>query len=271
MINNNNVKPLVFLTNDDGVDSPGLHALAAAIQPFADLRIIAPSNQMTATGRGLYGDRDSKLEPVDLTINDQTITAYHAPCSPAHVVMQGIKILGAQRLPDLLISGINYGENMGRDISMSGTVGAAIQAVCMGVPSMAVSLQTAIDYHFKYGDVDWDVAAFFAEKFAQLILDRKLPADVDILKVDVPQNAENTTEWRVTQLERQSYFQANIESPTLDSCLNDTDVTVSIDLDSLDTTSDVYALHVDKVVSVTPISLDFTSRVDLSLLQTYFK
>ena len=95
--------------------------------------------------------------------------------------------------------------------------------------------------------------------------------DVDLLKIDVPQNATKETDWRVTSLANQSYFRAKIESPTLDSSLSDGQVKVSVDYDLLDKTSDIYALQVDQVVSVTPLSLDFTSRIERSSLHTFIK
>jgi 5'-nucleotidase len=262
-------RPLIFLTNDDGVHSPGLHALISAITNFADIKVFAPSQQMTATGRGLFGDRAAKLKTSDLVIDQKKITAYHAPCSPAQVVMLGTKIFTREQAPDLLISGINYGENMGRDITMSGTVGAAIQGSCMGIPSLAVSLQTPIDDHYKYGEVNWQTASFFAAKFAKIMLERNMPPDVDLLKVDVPESATNDTEWQVTRLAKESYFLADIAAPSLESSLADSQISKIKDPSHLETNSDVYVFLNEGKVTVTPISLDFTSRTDMTKLQAY--
>lgn len=264
-----NQRPLIFLTNDDGVHSPGLKALASAIETFADIEIIAPSEQMTATGRGLFGDRSVQLQTATLQINEKEITAYHAPCSPAQVVLLGLQVLGANRKPDLLISGINYGENLGRDISMSGTVGAAIQAKCMDIPALAVSRQTPIEFHYNYGEVDWHVAGYFASLFAKKLINCELPADIDLLKLDIPQDANTRTPWRTTRVGNQSYFRADINSPTLTSRLMDSTIKIEVDFETLEKDTDIYAIQVDKVVSVTPISLDHTSRTDLTKLQGF--
>ncbi len=268
---NSSKRPFILLTNDDGVNSPGLHALASAILPFADIRIIAPSHQMTATGRGLFGDRHAQLETSELTINQTKIIAYHAPCSPAQVVMLGAKIFREEREPDLLISGINYGENMGRDITMSGTVGAAIQAACMGIPALAMSMQTPINGHFIHSEADWSAASFFSAKFARLMLERKMPPDVDLLKVDVPETATEDTPWQVTRQANKSYFTAEFKKPVKNSSLADSEVKALRDLQDLDTNSDIYVFLKKDVVVVTPISLDFTSRTDLNKLQSYLK
>jgi 5'/3'-nucleotidase len=262
-------KPLIFITNDDGIRSPGLHALASALLSFADVLIVAPSNQMTAAGRGLSGDRGANLEQIQLKLGNETVEAWHAPCSPAQVVILGVQIFGVRRFPDLLISGINYGENMGRDITMSGTVGAAIQGACMGIPSLAVSTETPIDLHFKHGEVDWSTASWFAAEFARKMLEKKLPSDVELLKLDVPQSATRETPWRMTHLANQSYFSARIPAPDVNSTLSDSEVKVMVDTESLNKDSDVYAFLVDRVVSVTPLSLDFTSRTDLGKLAEY--
>ncbi|MCG8338665.1 MAG: 5'/3'-nucleotidase SurE [Proteobacteria bacterium] len=265
----NKQKPLIYLTNDDGVQSPGLHALVSEIARFADIKVIAPSHQMTATGRGLFGGRDVQLESTELTVNGESITAYHAPCSPAQVVMLGVKIFRQEREPDLLISGINYGENLGRDITMSGTIGAAIQGTCMGIPSLAVSMQTPIDGHYQYGDVNWQTASYFAVKFAGIMLERAMPPDVDLLKVDVPDSATKKTEWQVTRVARQSYFSAELEAPTLESSLADSQIIKIKDPSHLEKDSDIYVFLKEGKVTVTPISLDFSSRTDLNKLQDY--
>ncbi len=265
----NKQRPLIFLTNDDGIQSPGLHALVSEIIQFAEIKIIAPSHQMTATGRGLFGGRDAKLETTELAVNGKSITAYHAPCSPAQVVMLGVKIFRQEREPDLLISGINYGENLGRDITMSGTVGAAIQGSCMGIPSLAVSLQTPIDDHYKYGKVNWQTASFFAAKFAGIMLERTMPPDVDLLKIDVPEAATKDTEWQVTRVAGQSYFSAELEAPTLDNSLADSRITKIKDPSQLEKDSDIYVFLKEGKVTVTPISLDFSSRTSLTKLRDY--
>lgn len=266
---NDRSKPLILVTNDDGIHSPGLHALASALLPLADLKIVAPSDQMTAAGRGLSGDRGAKLESVQLDLKGETIEAWHAPCSPAQAVILGVQIFGPERFPNLLISGINYGENMGRDITMSGTVGAAIQGACMGLPSLAVSLETPIDLHFKYGEIDWRTASHFAARFARIMLEKTLPFDVEILKLDVPSTATPETPWRITRLADQSYFSARIPSPGINSSLKDSEVKVMVDRETLAKDSDIYTFLVDRQVSVTPLSLDYTSRTDLKKLSKY--
>ena len=256
-------KPYILLTNDDGVQSPGLHALASAVLPFADIEIIAPSDQMTATGRGLFGDRSLQLQTTSLQISGKSISAYHAACSPALVVYLGAQIFRENRKPDLLMSGINYGENMGYDVTMSGTVGAAMQAAAMGIPALAVSKQTNINTHYEHTEENWDAASYFGAKFAALILENQLPLDVDLIKVDIPEFATQDTPWRVTRQAKQNYFVRVIDSPTLESRLSDGRLTIPDDPKLLAHDTDIYTVLEDGLVSVTPMSLDSTARTDM--------
>ena len=95
--------------------------------------------------------------------------------------------------------------------------------------------------------------------------------DVDMLKVDVPKEANEETPWRITCLSRQQYYHANIPEPSLSSKLSDIKLTIEVDEDTLDPASDVFALHVENCVTVTPLSLDFTSRIDLKDFEKYLR
>jgi len=260
--------PLIVITNDDGIDSPGIAALADALYELGDVIIVAPTNQQTASGRSIYGKRDAVFERKEISIGDVIVTGYHCDCSPAQVVGHALNVLFTERKPDLVVSGINYGENLGTNVTHSGTIGAALEAASVGIPSIAVSLETSIENHRKYAETDWSTACFFAKKIAKKVLYVELPFDVDVLKIDVPANATEETEIRFTRVSRQSYFSARVKSPSIDSELKHSEVYISIDRNKLEPDSDAYAILVDKVVSVSPISIDLTSRVSLKELQT---
>lgn len=259
-------KRLVFVTNDDGIGSPGLATAVEAVMPLGEILVVAPTHQGTSMGHSLRGKRDEKLRPTEFRADNQVLTAYHLDSSPAMAVKHGLDILCAERLPDLIVSGINYGENLGVHITHSGTVGAALQGAGKGVPAVAASLQTQFDYHFKYGDLNWEGAKHFLRRFAQLLLTRKMPFDVDLLKLDVPEGASSDTPWRLTRLSRQPYYTARIDNPTLESRIGDARLRIEIDRDTLEPDSDIRAVAIDRIVSVTPLSLDLTARVDFTAL-----
>lgn len=259
-------KPEIFVTNDDGIHSPGLWAAVDAVLPLGKIVVVAPTRQGTSMGRSLRGKRDETLHAIDYEIDGEKIAAYHCDCSPAMAVKHGMDVLYPKKPPDLVISGVNYGENLSVHITHSGTVGAALQGAARGVPALAASVQTGFEYHFNYGDLNWSPAIHFVRVFSETLLAQKMPFDVDLLKVDVPANATEKTPWRMTRLARQTYYASSLDDPSLDSKIGDAKLAIQIDESTLDPDSDIYALAIDKVVSVTPISLDLTARVDIKAL-----
>jgi 5'-nucleotidase len=259
--------PLILLTNDDGIQSPGLKAAARAVLGLGELLVVAPLTQQTAMGRSFTGRSDALLEPVEYVVEGHPIRAYACEGSPASVVRHGLLVLCRDRLPDLVVSGINYGENVGGSITASGTVGAAYESASLGIPSLAASLQMHPSAFMHHGEQDWDAAEHFLRLFAGKLLNTELPFDVDVLKIDVPETATRDTPWRLTRLSRQRYFMRVLETPTLASRLGDGHVAVKVDHENLESDSDVHALVNDATVAVTPLSLDATSRADFDLIR----
>ncbi len=263
--------PTILVTNDDGIDSPGLKAAVEAVFPLGNIIVLAPNIQQTATGRGLFGDKDLTLQSAEFIVKDVNVEAYHCNCSPALIVRHGLRTILRDAMPDLLISGINYGENLGINITSSGTIGAALEGASFGVPGIAISKQTDVSTHLHYSDQDWSASIHFLKKFAKRMLASRLPDDVDLLKIDVPENASPSTRWGVTKLARCAYYFKTIENPTLDSKLGEGQTIIKVDGDNIDQSSDIYAIAKEKIVSVTPVSLDLTSRVQFEELYQIFK
>jgi 5'-nucleotidase len=258
------MKNLLFLlTNDDGIISPGLHALIETIMPLGEIIIAAPTRQQTAMGRSISGDQESAFVSTTIEIDNKKIKAYHCNCSPALTVTHALNVLCKSRKPDLVISGINYGENLGTNVTHSGTIGAALEAASFNIPALAVSMQTEIENHKKYNSIDWKAARFFTQLFAKKLLNSKLPKDVDFLKVDVPFGATENTKWKMTRISRLPYYTTSIKSPQLSSKISEADLQIIDDINSIEPDSDIYAVMIDKVVSVSPLSIDLTSRIDL--------
>ncbi len=222
-------------------------------------------------GRSLRGGREERLHQIEYRIQEQGIPAYHCDCSPAMAVKHGFDVLFSESKPDLVISGINYGENLSVNITHSGTVGAALQAAAYGVPALASSVQTAFEFHRHYGELDWSAAVHFTRRFARLLLTQTLPADVDLLNLNVPSTASEKTPWRMTCLARQAYYRSSIESPSLESTIGEARLRIEIDHEILEPDSDVKALAVDRIVTLTPVSLDMTARSDRGALAKLFR
>lgn len=259
--------PTILITNDDGIDSPGLKAAAEAVSSLGTIIVIAPSSQQTGMGRGLVGEKDLCLLTIEYHLNGKNIEAYHCNCSPALIVRHSLRTILKTMKPDLLISGINYGENLGINITSSGTVGAALEGASFGIPSIAISKQTDISSHHRYTEQDWGTSVHFLEKFSKSMMGASLPSDVDILKIDIPDGASTLTKWEFTTLARSGYYSKKIINPSLKSKLGDGKTVIEVDESNLDQRSDIYAIFRKKVVSVTPISLDLTSRTDFDELK----
>jgi len=262
----------ILLTNDDGIQSPGLWAAAQALSRVGYVTVAAPRDQSTATGRSLPLSSDGTIVPHRMFIGDQEWTVYAVGGSPAQVVLHSVLEI-MDGYPDLVVSGINYGENVGHSITHSGTVGAALEAASLGIPALAVSLQVSdpADWISHSPEVDFSTAAHFAQYFASLALKQKLPPDIDVLKIDVPSDAVEDTPWRITRIARHRYYfpVAQRKGPLEEKGY--IGVYRKIAPQELDPRSDLYTLLYDRMVSVTPLSLDMTSRVDLDDLETQLK
>ena len=260
-------RPLILLTNDDGIESPGLLAAAEAVYDLGDLLIAAPRQQQSSMGRSLWGNRNDRLEPWEFMVHGQRVTAYACNAAPALTVLHALHVLCVARAPALVVAGINYGENLGCNVTLSGTVGAALEAASLGVPALAMSLQTDVESHYRHGVEDWTGAKHFTRLFASRMLRARLPPDVDMLNVNVPRGATADTPSRLTRLSRRSYFSIRMDTPGPESRISDAQVGVYLDPDRIEADSDIHAVAREGVVSVTPLSLDLTSRVELGVLE----
>jgi 5'-nucleotidase len=262
--------PLIVITNDDGIASPGLHAAVQAALPLGEVLVAAPDRQWSGAGRSMPACT-GRILPYPLEVGGQPVTAYQVDASPALVVVYTLFELALRR-PALLISGINYGENMGSDVTISGTVGAALQSAVHGIPALAASLQTPKETHINPSDsVDFGAAIHFVRLFARWMLETRLPFDTDILKIDVPGDATPETPWRLARASRHAYF------VTVPPRRNDLAEPLTLDYERLphpeqcEADSDIYALLVDRVVSVAPLSLDLTSRADMGEIEALLR
>jgi 5'-nucleotidase len=166
--------PRILVTNDDGVYSEGLHALADALRSIGDVTVVAPLGEASAIGHALTIARPLRLERLRDTV-------YSVDGTPADCVNLGI-VHVLKGLPDLVVSGINKGYNLGDDVTYSGTVGGALEGALLGVPGIAVSLQRTPD------PFDFGPAAAAAERIAAQVLHHGLPART-LLNVNVPRGA----------------------------------------------------------------------------------
>lgn len=262
--------PLILVTNDDGIASPGLAAAVAAVQDLGEVLVVAPRDQQTGASRNFLRRPGRRYDEV-LHINGIPVPAIALEASPAQVVRAALLLLAPRPL-DLMIAGINYGENVGAGITISGTIGAYIEGATFDVPALAVSLETEIQHHLTHDDdVDFTAASHVTRGVAQLMLERPLPAGVDILKVDVPRTATVETPWRITRVSRQRYFQSTVAEDPKRGIRRFTGYRREIDFNTLEPDSDVHALVVDRVVSVSPLTIDLTAHISRARMTEYLQ
>ena len=254
-----------MLTNDDGIASPGLQALIHAVYHLGELLVVAPQFQQSAMSRS-YWQRQGLTQIQTLNIDGHDLMAWAVDATPAQTVRNGI-LRFAPRLPDLIISGINYGENVGAGLTVSGTVGAAWEGAVMGIPALAVSLEVEVEHHFSHStDVEFHVAAHVAERFATAILGQGLPPGVQIININIPDGASVDTPWRLTRVSGYSHYHSTVEENELGEKVL-TGYHRRFDFDKVDEDSDIYVLFKDRQISVTPITTDCTAHTDPELIR----
>ena len=165
--------PRILVTNDDGVHSAGIRALASALKRLGEVTVVAPIQESSAIGHALTLRRPLRIE----TVGDGF---YAVDGTPTDCVNLGVAVLLKGQLPDIVVSGINTGWNLGDDVTYSGTVAGALEAALLGIPAIAVSLRRARDYVF-----DFAASAEAAAILTDLVLKHPLP-DRTFLNVNVP-------------------------------------------------------------------------------------
>jgi len=256
---------LILLSNDDGIDSPGIWAAAEALSDLGYVTIAAPRDHMSATGRGFQKNSDGRITTRKLDIKGEKWDAYAIGGSPSQSVAHGILEL-VPRKPDLVVTGINYGENFGSDVTYSGTVGAALEAASLGIPALAMSQQILReDWDSFPDDVFFTTSAYFTRFFAEKLLRTPLPADVDVLNIVVPAGATPETEWTVTRQAKVRYYHPYVKRKG--SLEEDARIQSHIRKDEdLPPGTGMYSVRIEKKVAVTPLSLDLTSRIEPDVL-----
>jgi len=191
---------LILVSNDDGIHSKGIVALADALAGLGEVVVVAPDRERSAVSHSLTLHRPLRVEEVG--------PGRHAvdgtPTDCVNLAVNGI----LRRRPVLIVSGINKGANLGDDVTYSGTVSAAMEGTLLGIPSIAISLLGRDGFRF-------DVASRFAQRLAAWVLEHGLPADT-LLNVNVPASADGASNGgargvALTRMGRRRYGDAIVE------------------------------------------------------------
>ncbi|HTS21757.1 MAG TPA: 5'/3'-nucleotidase SurE [Casimicrobiaceae bacterium] len=235
----------ILLSNDDGYFAPGLERLAAELAPHADITVVAPERDRSGASNSLTLDRPLTVRRAPngfLFVNG-------TPTDCVHLAVTGL----LDELPDMVISGINSGANMGDDTIYSGTVAAATEGYLLGIPSLAVSLTSKVGRHFASA--------------ASVVIDllqrhREQPLDKWLLNVNVPDLPSSDIKgYRVTRLGRRHKAESVIktETPRGEICYWVGAAGPAADAGE---GTDFHAIEAG-FVSITPLQIDLTHRGEL--------
>jgi 5'-nucleotidase len=186
--------PRILVTNDDGIFSEGIKLLADALAEIAEVTVVAPDREQSASGHALTLSRPLRMQKVDEN-------RYAVDGTPTDCVNLGVLSLMKENPPDLVCSGINFGLNLGDDVTYSGTVSATFEGTLLGIPSVAFSQE--VQEGFSFAPV-----ARFARELVKILLDSELPRDL-LLNVNAPGGPIEGVSF--TRLGRRVYQQSIIE------------------------------------------------------------
>lgn len=240
---------MILVTNDDGVAAEGILALARAVSEIGDVFVVAPDRERSAAGHSLT--LHHPLRATELSKNRYVIDG-----TPTDCVNWGAQYLLKDRKPDLILSGINFGLNVGDDVTYSGTVSAAFEGAIIGVSSIAFSQEIA-------GGFSFDAAGRFAEALARSVLERPLAAGT-LLNVNIP--AGEICGVKAARMGRRIYEEGILEKVDprgrkyywIGAGASSGDVEEGTDL---------WAIS-EKYISVTPLHIDLTDYRGLQDMNT---
>jgi len=257
----------ILLTNDDGIQSPGLWAAAEALDELGWVTVIAPREQASGTSRSMPSTSDGEIREEEVEVNGKLWTVHAVGGTPAQAVLHGILDILPRR-PDLVVSGINYGLNVGSGVTVSGTVGAALEGGSFGIPSLAVSLEVDREDHFSHSrEIDFQTSGYFTKYFARQLLGQQLPPDVHVLKIEIPAGASSETDWKLSSLSPLRFYIPISSKDNTRQGSRGIGYDIAPDWDQSPRDTDTYTVLNEKKVAVTPLSLDLTSRIDLEKLK----
>jgi 5'-nucleotidase len=250
-----------MVTNDDSVQSRGILQLAEAVSEYADVIVVAPETPQSATALSLTFHKPLRVSKVDMG----KIEGFAVSGSPGDCVMIGVNKLLPRR-PDLVVSGVNLGDNNSyQDVFASGTVAAALEAAITGIPAIAFSMQLLDEEvaAFELEKIDFTRAAVVAAEIVRDVVVNGMPEGAELLNVNFPTKMNEHTQLVLTHLARRKYTDKVIVRK--DPHGRAYYWLFGERLSQFEPDSDAEAVLVHKMVSITPIALNMSGAVTDSL------
>ena len=253
----------ILVTNDDGVFAPGLLALKQALAAIADVMVLAPERNWSASSHIKTMHKPLRVQKTTLADGSNAYSSSGSPTDCVALVMGGV----LKTLPDLVVAGVNAGHNLGVDVTYSGTVACAMEAVIKGVPGIAVST-SYLDDSASDATAIRRMAAELARGAALRVMERGLP-DYTLLNLNVPAVAPDQLRGiRITRMGRRHYDANEVQERHDPYGRPYYWLGGSMPVDEDDPNTDVGAVK-QGYVSVTPISLDMTNHLFLENLSEW--
>ena len=253
-----------LISNDDGITASGILAAKKAIDDLCDVCVVAPEIQQSGIGHAITLYEPLRVNEVKLRDGSDGYGVSGTPTDAVSIAL--FEILNEK--PDIMISGINTGFNLGQaELTTSGTLGAAIEAASFGIPTIAISQEvTRDDIKFENGEnsIDFDFAAKMLKKLTKKVLKNGLPEGIDLLNVNVPANPIDE-EFEVVRLGKRMY--TPIIHERMDPRGKPYYWIGGIPYDFDEPGSDGYELKKAQKTTVTPLTIDLTG--DMSLLKEW--
>lgn len=246
----------ILVSNDDGIDAPGIWALVQELKKIAPVIVVAPDKQQSAVGHAIT--MNYPLRAIPFRKNNEFF-GYAVEGTPADAVKLGVRFL-LKEPPDMIISGINHGSNTAINIIYSGTVSAATEGTILGIPSIAVSLTT-------YDEPDFSYAAKFAARLALLVAERGLPEGT-LLNVNVPAVSENQIKGVVLTKQGSSKWDDTFDVRRDPANREYFWLTGKMEVTDSDADADQIAIQ-SGYISITPIHYDLTDRAMLATMKSW--
>lgn len=257
-------RPVILATNDDGASSAGLLALATTLTEWADVTVVAPLDQESRTSRGTPAGRSGRIFALQIPYMDDLVRVYGVDGTPAQAIQHGLLEILSTR-PSLVVSGINYGENVGITSTVSGTIGAILESASWEIRSIAFSQEMPGDNTVDNPQHDFELAGALSSTFCRAIL-RASNLAANAYKVDYPANLSRSTEWKPAFVSRVRKYDVH-PTPRAEMWERGP-LTLNHEAwrakrGEFEIGSDAYVLFVQRSVAVSPLTPDPTQHAGL--------
>lgn len=246
-----------LICNDDGIRSPGILSAKKAIEPLCDTIVIAPERQQSGVGHSLTLHKPLRVNEVKLEDNSKAFSVSGTPTDCVNIGLFNI----LDKKPDLMISGINIGFNIGKaELTTSGTVGAAMEAASHNIPTIAISqsIEENVEINFEFAEK-------MLRKISETVLKKGLPNDVDLINVNIPSKPESEDIEIVKLTERMfNPFVKKRKDPRGEDYYWINGIPFNKDKNG----TDGHSLKIKNKTTITPLKLDLAS--DLNSVKNWF-